>query len=255
MDDFYAILGIDPDASAEEVRAAYRALAQRFHPDHNPNDMAAQRRMQEINAAYAVLNSPERRAAYDEQRRLAAAAGGTATATRWAGRSGRPYSGHGPNWGLQYGATEPPSYVVRAEPTGFNLVSLRPGDCPQREIRIVSDAPFPVYARVEADPWLCVSPTRLMLVRGGQHTITVSIAQSASETLHGWRDGNVALFSADPRVYCPAVRITGIFLAPVEQPAPSPPAPEEKVPPSADESIAGERRGWLIAWLRRVLRL
>src|SRR5579875_2105411 len=247
MDDFYAILGIDPNASAEEVRAAYRALAQRFHPDHNPNDMAAERRMQEINEAYAVLNSPERRAAV--------AAGTTATATRWAGRTGRPYSGRGPNWGLQDGATAPPSYVVRAEPTGFNLVSLRPGDCPQRAIRIVSDAPFPVHARVEADPWLCVSPTQLMLVRGGHHTITVSITQSASETLHGWRDGNVALFSADPRVYCPAVRITGIFLAPAASPTPRAAVPEEESRQVCADAPTPARRGGVIAWLRRILRL
>ena len=252
MEDLYAVLGVDADASLDEVRAAYRALAQRFHPDHNPNDMAAERRMQQINEAFAVLNVPERREAYDAQRALTVAP--ESEEVRWAGRGARPYSGRGPNWGLQNGATQPPEFVVRAEPSGFNLVSMHPGDCPARTISVWSDAPFPVRATVQAEPWLHVSPSHLTLLRGGQYTIDVSISQEASETLHGWRDGNLSLACDDPRVYCPTVRITGIFLAPsgaTAPPASAAPA-SEPVPPPADDLRGDEQVEGALAWLRRL---
>jgi hypothetical protein len=251
MEDLYAVLGVDANASLEEVRAAYRALAQRFHPDHNPNDMAAERRMQQINEAFAVLNVPERREAYDAQRALTLTP--ESEEVRWAGRGARPYSGRGPNWGLQNGAAQPPEFVVRAEPTGFNLVSMRPGDCPAREIQIWSDAPFPVRASVQADPWLHVSPGHLTLVRGGHHTIDVSISQEASETLHGWRDGNVSLACDDPRVYCPTARITGIFLAPSNHATPQPPSPPAApASPSNDDLRVDEQNDGAFGWLRRL---
>lgn len=58
----YETLGVRPDASAAEIRAAYRALARRHHPDRAPADAAA---MAAINEAYRVLGEPSRRAVYD----------------------------------------------------------------------------------------------------------------------------------------------------------------------------------------------
>jgi curved DNA-binding protein CbpA len=254
MEDLYAVLGVDPDASLEDVRVAYRALAQRFHPDHNPNDMAAERRMQEINEAFAVLNAPERRDAYDAHRAAAAPPESADAVARWAGRGARPYSGRGPNWGLKTGATEPPEFVIRAEPSGFNLVSMHPGDCPSREIHVWSDAPFPVRASVEAAPWLHVSPTHLTLVRGGHHTLDISISQEASETLHGWRDASLSLTTDDARVYCPSVRLTGVFLAPPEQhKAESLPSPEPPTAANDELRAEGERPAeGALGWLRRL---
>ena len=52
MDDPYKVLGVSPDASDEEVKRAYRALAKKYHPDRNPGDAAAAQKMREINAAY-----------------------------------------------------------------------------------------------------------------------------------------------------------------------------------------------------------
>lgn len=61
---YYTLLGIKPDASAEDVRAAYRALAKRLHPDANPAPDAAQA-FRAVTEAYRVLSDPRRRAAYD----------------------------------------------------------------------------------------------------------------------------------------------------------------------------------------------
>lgn len=57
----YEALGVEPTATAEEIRAAYRALAREHHPDMGGDG----ERMAAVNTAYAVLSDPERRAAYD----------------------------------------------------------------------------------------------------------------------------------------------------------------------------------------------
>src|SRR4051794_13711137 len=67
-DDAYAILGIAPEATAEQVRAAYRRLARKYHPDVT-SEAEAGGRMAAINRAYAVLADPARRAQYDRARR------------------------------------------------------------------------------------------------------------------------------------------------------------------------------------------
>ncbi len=67
--DYYRIIGVLDDAEDIVIRAAYRALAQRYHPDKWLGDAGeATRRMAEINAAYAVLSDPAKRAAYDATR-------------------------------------------------------------------------------------------------------------------------------------------------------------------------------------------
>ena len=69
--DAYAVLGVRPDASAEELKAAHRALVRRHHPDLVPASerAAATRRVQELNVAYGLVRDPERRAEYDRLRR------------------------------------------------------------------------------------------------------------------------------------------------------------------------------------------
>lgn len=66
--DYYARLGVQPSASPEEIRAAYREKAQETHPDHNADDPKAAERFQAVKEAYQVLRDPERRAAYDRAR-------------------------------------------------------------------------------------------------------------------------------------------------------------------------------------------
>lgn len=62
--DYYAALGVPRDASAEDIRRAYRSLARRYHPDVN-KEPGAEDRFKEISEAYEVLRDPEKRARYD----------------------------------------------------------------------------------------------------------------------------------------------------------------------------------------------
>ena len=68
--DYYAVLGVSKDASSKDITKAYRRLARQYHPDANPGDAAAEERFKEISAAYDVVGNDERRAEYDEVRRL-----------------------------------------------------------------------------------------------------------------------------------------------------------------------------------------
>ena len=60
ISDPYKVLGVSPDASDEEIKQAYRRLAKKYHPDLNPGDQEAARKMQEVNAAYEQIKNPEK---------------------------------------------------------------------------------------------------------------------------------------------------------------------------------------------------
>ena len=62
IDDPYKVLGVSRDASDEEIKRAYRRLAKKYHPDLNPGDAEAARKMQEVNAAYEQIKDPEKAA-------------------------------------------------------------------------------------------------------------------------------------------------------------------------------------------------
>ena len=78
--DYYAILGVRPEATQEEIKQAYRKLALKYHPDRNRGNKEAEEKFKEINEAYQVLSDPKKRAQYDQMR---------AAYERWQ-RSGRP---------------------------------------------------------------------------------------------------------------------------------------------------------------------
>ena len=65
MEDPYKILGVERNATEAAIRAAYRKLAKRHHPDLNPGKPEAEERFKAINAAYALLSDPEKRARFD----------------------------------------------------------------------------------------------------------------------------------------------------------------------------------------------
>ena len=86
--DFYAILGVPEDASAQDVKKAYRKLAQQLHPDANPGDRSAEERFKEVGRAYSVLSDPKKRQVVD--------LGGDPLASGGAGQGmGDPFAGFG----------------------------------------------------------------------------------------------------------------------------------------------------------------
>jgi molecular chaperone DnaJ len=64
--DYYEVLGVGREASADELKKAFRKLALQFHPDKNPDNPEAEERFKEINEAYAVLSDSAKRAQYDQ---------------------------------------------------------------------------------------------------------------------------------------------------------------------------------------------
>lgn len=63
---YYKILGVAPDATSDQIKAAYRKLARKYHPDLNPNDKDANIKFQELNEANEVLSDPKKRKVYDQ---------------------------------------------------------------------------------------------------------------------------------------------------------------------------------------------
>ena len=64
--DFYEVLGIERNASSEDIKKAYRKLAIKYHPDKNPGDQKAEEKFKEISAAFEVLKDEEKRQKYDQ---------------------------------------------------------------------------------------------------------------------------------------------------------------------------------------------
>ena len=64
--DYYAVLGVEKTASAEEIKKAYRKKALQYHPDRNPGDKEAEAKFKECNEAYEVLSTDEKRSRYDQ---------------------------------------------------------------------------------------------------------------------------------------------------------------------------------------------
>ena len=68
---YYEILGVDPMASPDQIRVAYRELVKKYHPDNyrnHPLEQVAKEKMQEVNHAFSVLNDENKRRRYDSER-------------------------------------------------------------------------------------------------------------------------------------------------------------------------------------------
>ncbi|MBC8337096.1 MAG: molecular chaperone DnaJ [Rhodospirillales bacterium] len=64
-EDYYTTLGVERDASADEMKKSFRKMAMKYHPDRNPDDKKAEKKFKELNEAYEVLKDDQKRAAYD----------------------------------------------------------------------------------------------------------------------------------------------------------------------------------------------
>ena len=64
--DYYDVLGVGRDASEQDIKSAYRKLAMKYHPDRNPDSKEAEEKFKEVNEAYEILSSPEKKQRYDQ---------------------------------------------------------------------------------------------------------------------------------------------------------------------------------------------
>ena len=107
IDDPYKVLGVSPDASDDEIKRAYRKLAKKYHPDVNPGDPVAAKKMQEVNAAYEQIKNPEKAA----QQQSSQSSGYGGQRTQSGGNGGYGYDPFGGFWG--YGSSQQQSYTGR----------------------------------------------------------------------------------------------------------------------------------------------
>src|SRR3954469_12920598 len=93
--DYYEVLGVGRDASADDTKKAYRKLARKHHPDVNPGDKAAEARFKETQQAYDILSDAEKRSLYDRYGKAAfegmAAAGPRSGASEWTANQAGPH--------------------------------------------------------------------------------------------------------------------------------------------------------------------
>ena len=117
--DFYQVLGVSKDASAEDIKKAYRKKAKKLHPDRNPGDKQAEEQFKQVGEAYSVLNDPEERQKYDAIRAMGS--GGARFAAGPGGPGGAGGAGFDDIFSAMFGGGQGGFSGARGgRPGGFN---------------------------------------------------------------------------------------------------------------------------------------
>lgn len=127
--DYYAILGVEKDASTEDIRKAFQQKARKLHPDVNKAP-DAEEKFKEVSEAYAVLSDPEKRSRYDAMRSGSPFAGSTGT-------TGSPYAG-----GYGYGGGDPFGWGFPFGTNGYSRRASSRGRSRSYNPRVGSDVIF-----------------------------------------------------------------------------------------------------------------
>jgi len=103
--DYYEVLGVKRDASADQIKKAYRGLARKHHPDANPGDKTAEAKFKEVQNAYDILSEPEKKTRYDQFGHAGfegfGSNGPRSSASEWAARAGAG-GGGGPGQNMDF---------------------------------------------------------------------------------------------------------------------------------------------------------
>ncbi len=103
--DYYEVLGVKRDASADQIKKAYRGLARKHHPDANPGDKTAEAKFKEVQNAYDILSEPEKKTRYDQYGHAGFEGfgpnGPRSGASEWAARAGAG-GGGGPGQNMDF---------------------------------------------------------------------------------------------------------------------------------------------------------
>ena len=231
--DLYAVLGVSPDASPNDVRKAFRALAKELHPDVVGDDPVRTARFKEVAAAYETLSDPDRRAQYDRARaRRAARAGGRPPGGFDFGQSG-PWQGR-PGWDGGFGAgadkARPRGPTTRdldledlfndlgGGDFGFGAQEGRARTAPQpgRDIAVFVDVPAETAAR---GGLVTVAYSRLKRVDGGVtlvraeelHELRVPPGTRSGDTLRVERLGDAGEAGGPYGDLVADVRVVGVY--------------------------------------------
>ena len=161
------ILGVAENASADEIKKAYRKLAKQYHPDANPNNPSAAERFKEISEAYSVLSDDEKRKQYDQMRKFGGVAAASAARPgrgAWpGGRRARASGGHSPS-------------RISGGWAGSAISSARSSTSGSEAARSGRAGPA-ARARASSTRWR--SPSRLA-ARGGKLPITIPVTETCA---------------------------------------------------------------------------
>ncbi len=181
--DYYEILGVSRDASAEQIKKAYRGMARKYHPDVNPGDKSAEKKFQEAQSAYDILGDAEKRKLYDQYGRAAfegMGAGPRGNASDWANEQAGP----GPEF-VDFSQFFGPGAHVRMGPNAGPTVEPDAGSGIFEDLfgRMRGGRGARRGPRAGRESEASITIPFLTAVRGGETTIEVVRSSGTRETL------------------------------------------------------------------------